>query len=90
MGLPAIFVKMYIPEPNLRPPVKILGQGGPWELVFYASAPDDFDTQSGLGTTVVEGALDWALNDPVMTPVHSLTQLLSLGLCPHLPNEGVY
>ena len=81
---------MYIPEPNLRPPVKILGQGGPWELVFHASAPDDFDTQSGLETTVVEGALDWALNEPAMTPVHSLTQLHPLGLCPHLSNEGVY
>ena len=53
--------------------------------------PGDSDVQSSLETTVVERALDWTpSNDPGMNPVHSLTQLLPLGLCPYLSNEGVY
>lgn len=65
MGLPAIFVKIYIPGLHQD---KILGQSGLWELAFYASTPDDSDARSGLETTGVERAVDWALNDPAMTP----------------------
>lgn len=48
-----------------------------WDLCQH---PDDSDAQSGLETTRVEGALDWALKDPGMTPVHSPTQPLPLVL----------
>lgn len=81
MGLLAIFVKIHVLGLYLQLPVKVLSQGGALGTGIFMPVLQMILMQSGLETTGIEGALDWAWNGPgMMTSVHSLTQFLPLVL----------